>query len=139
MSLTPPADFLKYAIGSTSNNYTIGDPTPFNIPIGGAIISPHLTGIFNRYEGQVTINFKTCTNNATTSSTIYTGTNVIPTRYLPSMPTYCNISVLNNNLVKLGTVRILPTGLMEFFVEGHTDFDDAGQCGILKGSVTYAI
>jgi hypothetical protein len=138
MSLTPPADFQKYVVG-TSSTYSIGDPTPFSVPLGGAIISPNLTGVFNRYEGQVTINFNQTTNSAVANNIIYTGAGAIPTKYLPTANTYCNINVLNDDLVKLGTVEVRTDGTLEFFVEGHTKFDNSNHCGILRGSITYTV
>ena len=58
MTISPAADFLKYLI--TPAAYSTGDQSPFSVTLGGAIISPNLTGIYNRYEGQVTINFNEC-------------------------------------------------------------------------------
>lgn len=133
-----------YIIGNLNCSGTIygtlsssGSPVIFNFPIGGAIISPNLTGTFNKVEGQIFMNIDEITNSSLVSSTIYTVIGAIPIEYRPSYNRYLPLLVYNNSAVATGTIEIRGDGLIQIYVGGNNNFSSSGNAGVKSGTITY--
>lgn len=114
-----------------------GSPVPFSFGIGGAIISPNMTGTFNKFEGQVVINFDAISNSSIVSATIYTASGAIPVDFRPSIDQYCPLLVLTNSAVSTGTVELRADGTIIVYDSSHSNFSSSGNAGIMRCSCIY--
>jgi hypothetical protein len=133
-------NFYLSTVGGTPsplNYYQEGEP--FSYQSLGAITSPNLTGTFTRLNNTVFVTFDNVIGSSVSNTYINTNIGSVPTKYRPSVESYCPVIVVSNSANVLGTVIFRVDGSIFIFVNGGDAFIVSGNAGIRKNTVNYTL
>ena len=107
--------------------------------LGGAVINMQLTGVMHRLNNIVTFCFVTISATATSTSQMYTNSNMLPPDMLPTDTRFCPIFVINDGQYVLGSMQFTHAGMVIIYVGTDAYFTEGETVGILGGGCSYKI
>jgi hypothetical protein len=129
--------------GGTStalNYYENTSAAPFSYALLGALNAGSLTGQFVRIGNAVTLIWNPVTPAANVAAALLTvAAASVPARFRPTTPCSAVVLVVDNSTTSIGSASVLADGSISFALAAATVFTNAGNTGLLAGSLTYHV